>query len=99
MHSKSVDLPAPFGPMMPTSSPAATSKVMPRLAVMPPKRLVTPRTLSRLIACGRITNPDEALRREAHHHDERDAVEDQVEPDEVRAEAAEVARAATSPPS
>ena len=45
--SNSVDLPAPFGPMMPTSSPGATSNVIFRLAEMPPKCLVTASISSR----------------------------------------------------
>ena len=47
-RSKSVDLPAPLGPMMPTSSPGATWKEMSLLATRPPKRLVTPRTSSKI---------------------------------------------------
>src|SRR5262249_29096594 len=41
-----VDLPAPFGPMMPTISPSFTSKAMLALAISPPKRLVRPWTSS-----------------------------------------------------
>ena len=48
MTSKSVDLPDPFGPMMPISSPASTSKEMSRFAVMPPNRLVMPETERKL---------------------------------------------------
>ena len=83
--------------MMPTSSPAATSKEMSRLAVMPPNRLVMPETESRLTAPSRDRAPPQpladpghqALGREPHHHDERDAVDDQIDPDEAGADAAE----------
>jgi hypothetical protein len=41
MTSKRADFPAPFGPMTPTISPAATAKLMSALATTPPKRFVT----------------------------------------------------------
>ena len=44
MTLKSVVLPAPFGPMTPTTSPAATSSETSSSAVRPPKRTVTPST-------------------------------------------------------
>src|SRR5690348_17665493 len=37
-----VDLPAPFGPMMPSTSPGRTAKLRSSTAGSPPKRLVTP---------------------------------------------------------
>ena len=40
----SVVLPAPFGPITPTISPACTSKLKSLIATKPPKRLVTPAT-------------------------------------------------------
>ena len=43
---KRVDLPAPFGPMMPRSSPSATSRVTSWLAKTPPKRRDTRSTVS-----------------------------------------------------
>ncbi len=43
----SVVLPAPFGPIRPQMSPRRTSKLTPSSATMPPKRTVTPRTLSK----------------------------------------------------
>src|SRR5882724_650757 len=65
-RSKSVDLPAPFGPITPTSSPGATANETSRLAITPPKRLVRPLTLRRLtylfvrgaIRRARPTRPD-----------------------------------------
>src|SRR5262245_31965615 len=50
MISKSVDLPAPLGPMIPTSSPGDTSNEIARLAMMPPKCLEPPATARRLTA-------------------------------------------------
>ena len=41
-----VDLPAPFGPISPTISPASTAKLTSLTATRPPKRLVTPSTSS-----------------------------------------------------
>src|SRR5215470_15215492 len=41
MTLKSVVLPAPLGPMMPTISPGAARRETSRTAVSPPKRLVT----------------------------------------------------------
>src|ERR1700744_1767719 len=38
----SVDLPAPFSPMMPWIAPRLTAKLTPSFAVTAPKRLVTP---------------------------------------------------------
>src|SRR3954469_11198431 len=43
MHSMSVVLPAPFGPMSPTISPSRTWRSTPSSAASPPKRTVTPR--------------------------------------------------------
>src|SRR4051812_3780310 len=43
---KSVDLPAPFGPMMPRSSPASTSRLTPRTAWIPPKLRLSSATRS-----------------------------------------------------
>src|SRR6185312_6911688 len=40
--SKSVVLPAPFGPMMPTTSPASARMLTSSRATIPPKRTVTP---------------------------------------------------------
>ena len=41
MQLKSVDLPEPFGPMMPRISRSRTSKETPSTAAMPPKCLLT----------------------------------------------------------
>ena len=99
MISKSVDLPAPFGPMIPTSSPGATSNEIERLATMPPKRFETPATDRRLTgrparrragARRSPIQPDEAVGGPPHHHDERAAVDDEVDPDEPGADAAEL---------
>src|SRR5574341_1711294 len=85
MTLKSVVLPAPFGPMMPSRSPARTSNETSRTAVSPPKRLVTRSSVS--------TGPPrpqagddagEALGHEAHDEDQRDAVDDQVDAGEAR---------------
>ncbi len=46
MRSNIVVLPAPFGPMMPTISPAPTSNVTPSTARMPPKLTDNPSTLN-----------------------------------------------------
>jgi hypothetical protein len=46
MQLNSVVLPEPFGPISPRISPSRTSKETPLSAVNPPKRLVTPATLS-----------------------------------------------------
>ena len=40
MQLNSVDLPLPFGPMMPRISPSLTSNDTPSTAWMPPKRLL-----------------------------------------------------------
>ena len=42
MTSKSVVLPAPFGPMMPSTSPALASRLTPLNAAMPPNRTLIP---------------------------------------------------------
>src|SRR5881296_1183056 len=48
----SVVLPAPFGPMIASVSPSATSRSTPSVATRPPKRLVSPRTASSVSATG-----------------------------------------------
>src|SRR2546430_16276294 len=49
MQLSKVVLPAPFGPMMPSTSPCSTSKVTPARALTPPNRLLRSRTASKLI--------------------------------------------------
>src|SRR5262249_19223232 len=44
---KSVVLPEPFGPMIPTTAPAGTSRLTPRTACTPAKALETPSRASR----------------------------------------------------
>ncbi len=44
-----VDFPAPFGPMMPTASPAATLKSMPSAALSEPKDLERRRVSSSIV--------------------------------------------------
>ncbi len=48
MQLNKVVLPAPLGPISPQTWPRCTSKVTPSSATMPPKRTVTPRTLSKV---------------------------------------------------
>src|SRR5579884_1636252 len=55
--SKSVVLPAPFGPMKPSTSPGATSNPTSRSAVIPPKRFVTSRTDRRASPAGTVACP------------------------------------------
>ena len=84
---KQVVLPAPFGPISASSSPASTAKVTPSTALTPPKDLSSP-CASRtgpLIApprparrrSGALTPiqraADEALRESQHQHDDRAA--------------------------
>src|SRR6185503_13418747 len=88
MTLKSVVLPAPLGPMMPSSSPARTSRLTLRTAVRPPKRLVTDSSAS-TEAPGAHAGGDagDALGREAHHEDEHRAVQDEVDAREPRLDA------------
>src|SRR5574341_2641334 len=84
MTLKSVVLPAPFGPMMPSRSPARTSNETSRTAVSPPKRLVTRSSVS--TGPPRPQAGDDAgqpLGHEAHDEDQRDAVDDQVDAGEA----------------
>jgi len=46
MQLKHVVLPEPFGPISPRISPGVISKETPRRARKPPKRLVSPETVS-----------------------------------------------------
>src|SRR5207248_10284991 len=57
MQLSKVVLPAPFGPMMPRTSPCSTSKVTPARALTPPKRLLRSRTASKLIPAPTLTLP------------------------------------------
>src|SRR5579859_2160070 len=56
-----VDLPAPLGPMMPSTSPGRTAKLRSSTAGSPPKRLVTParaRMGAALASCAASGEPD-----------------------------------------
>src|SRR2546429_57685 len=84
MTLKSVVLPAPFGPMMPSRSPARTSRLTSRTAVRPPKRFVTRSSVStdspgRSKASG---EPDQSLGGEPDDEDEGRAVDDEIDPGE-----------------
>src|ERR1700682_255914 len=57
MQFSSVVLPAPFGPMMPKTSPCSTAKVTPVRALTPPKLLLTSRSASRVMAAPTLTLP------------------------------------------
>src|SRR5438105_8401092 len=52
-----VVLPAPFGPMMPRTSPGSTVKVTSASAFTPPKRLLTALTASRVMEAPTLTLP------------------------------------------
>src|SRR2546423_1671289 len=84
MTLKSVVLPAPLGPMMPSRSPRRTSRLTARTAVRPPKRLVTDSSVSTVPP---RTPPRgdarPALQREAHDEGQHDAADDQVDPRDV----------------
>src|SRR5947208_11223276 len=95
---KKVDLPAPFGPISPTISPAATSSVAPVSAMKLPKLRVTSRALSSMALRRRFLAGARGAQRQAppqieqparleprQHHDDA-AVQDVGEP---RAAAAE----------
>src|SRR5262249_29462742 len=60
---KSVDLPAPLGPMIPTASPAVTAKSMPSAALTEPKDLERRRVSSSIVSCklGRATRLPQSL--------------------------------------
>src|SRR6266536_1007810 len=97
MTLKSVVLPAPFGPMMPTRSPSPTSKLTSRTAVRPPKRLVTRSSVS-MLTHSTASSPRADPRRDAHqalgcpahHQDEDRSVDDEVDPREAGPEAREL---------
>src|SRR5207302_4565493 len=62
----SVDLPAPFGPSSPTSSPSPTSRSTPPSASIGPYRLARPRTASAAGTFRAYTRPNAArIRRRA----------------------------------
>src|SRR5213594_1402850 len=90
MTLNSVVLPAPLGPMMPSRSPARTSRLTARTAVRPPKRLVTASSVStRPPRTEPARDPGEPLGRESHDEDQHDAVDDEVDPGEPRLESGE----------
>src|ERR1051326_9126938 len=80
-QEKSVVLPAPFGPMMPKTSPSATSKLTSASASRTPKRFYTWRT-ERSASWGMCEPPDAAhhanqsIRLEEHHDDQQSAVDE-----------------------
>src|SRR5437762_10836332 len=83
MTLKSVVLPAPFGPMMPSRSPARTSRLTARTAVRPPKRLVTRSSVSTDSPGANASGePDQSLRGEPDDEDEGRAVDDEIDPGE-----------------
>src|ERR1700704_3057850 len=80
MTLKSVVLPAPLGPMMPSRSPPRTSRLTARTAVRPPKRLVTDSSVSTVPP--RAPSPGDArhaFRCEPDDEDQDHAVDDQVD--------------------
>src|SRR5437660_1442720 len=81
-QEKSVVFPAPFGPMIPKTSPSATSKSTEASASNPPKRFERWRTESSASAdMQQPSNPprhaDESLRLEEHDHDQQSAVDEE----------------------
>src|SRR2546421_286381 len=90
MTLNSVVLPAPFGPMMPSSSPACTSRVTLRTAVRPPNRFVTFSSWSIGPSHAKPRGDSgEALGCEAHDEDEHDAVDDEIDAAEAAARGGE----------
>ena len=99
MTSKSVDLPEPFGPMMPTSSPLLDVEGDVAVRGDAAEALGDAGDVdagSRRPARAAGTPPQpladpghQSLGREPHHHDEGGAVDDQVDPDEAGADAPE----------
>src|SRR5262245_16256321 len=76
--------------MIPSRSPASTVKVTPRTAVSPPKRLVTPSSLSTgPPAPPAGPEPGQPLGGEAHDQDQHRAVDDEVHPGEAGLDAGE----------
>src|SRR5262249_7199096 len=75
MRWKSVVLPAPFGPMSPTTSPGATSRLAPRTAWSPPNRFRTPATSGTVTTGGGgPTRPDaRKMRIDARSQEQDDA--------------------------
>src|SRR5206468_1126096 len=79
MTLKSVVLPAPFGPMIPRRSPRRTSRLTARTAVRPPKRFVTPSSVSTGSPGSKaIGEAGQALGGEPHDEDEGRAVDDEI---------------------
>src|ERR1041385_1194367 len=80
-QEKSVVFPAPFGPMMPKTSPSLTSKSTAESASRPPKRFESLRTESSAAGMRGAPQPppdaDESLRLEEHDHDQQAAVDEE----------------------
>src|SRR5689334_17087137 len=76
-QEKSVVFPAPFGPMMPKTSPSFTSKSTADSASRPPKRFESCRTSSMDEPPDPPAESDESLRLEEHDHDEQPAVDEE----------------------
>src|SRR5919198_3217019 len=90
MTLKSVVLPAPFGPMMPTRSPGRTSRLPSRTAVSPPKRFVTRSSFSTgPPGPGATREARQAVGGEPHDEDEGGAVDDEIDAGEPRLQARE----------
>src|SRR5213592_3639995 len=90
MTLKSVVLPAPFGPMIPRRSPRRTSRLTARTAVRPPKRFVTPSSVSTGSPGSKATGEaGQALGGEPDDEDEGRAVDDEIGPGEPGLQARE----------
>src|ERR1041385_2191159 len=80
-QEKSVVFPAPFGPMMPKTSPSLTSKWTAEGASRPRKRFESLRTESSASGMREAPQPppdaDESLRLEEHDHDQQAAVDEE----------------------
>src|SRR5690242_9332740 len=84
MQLNTVVLPAPFGPMIAWTDPAGTERLTSRVAIRPPKRLLSPITRSKAPDDERVTSPAMARPRrcgpqafcpEMHHCEQREPVE------------------------
>src|SRR5215218_5778086 len=79
--SKSVDLPAPFGPISAVIVPRSTPKLAPSTARTPPKRFSTPSTsrMASLTEEHLLLLAEDPLRAERHQQDEDGADDDEAD--------------------
>src|SRR3954453_2914065 len=81
MTSKSVDLPAPFGPISAVIDPRSTDRLAPSIARTPPYRfsIPSPSRIGSLTEQHLLLRPEDPLRPKRHQQDEHEPDDDEAD--------------------